>query len=72
MGTLVKRLAIIGITFMFPGNCHLYNHKGRFIKGISGRNYSGNGNASRGISSSLNHFPCSGRMANVKKISIDP
>ena len=27
MGILVKRLAIIGITFMYPGYCSLYNYK---------------------------------------------
>jgi hypothetical protein len=43
---------------MLPGNCYLYNLKGRFIKGFSGRNYSGNGYAARGISSGLNHFSC--------------
>ncbi len=58
MGTLSETSCNYWYSFMYPGNCHLYNHKGRFIKRFSGRNYSGNGYAARGISSGLNYFSC--------------
>ena len=47
------------------GNCHIYTYTRRFIERFSCGYHPGNGDASRGISSRLNHFPCSWSMADV-------